>query len=223
MGAVSTESWADEADPAVMALEGLKAEIAALRRDLGAREKTPDYSPTLGAMSTTLKALSGRLSVMEQHPAFQMMPDAYDAAIRGAGAGLVKSVHVALSQHGAALEAERVRIAGLVSQARTAAEQKRWLQAVGAAGLGLGLFLFPLIAAFAPGGSYLAAWTRGSLDRWQAGVDLLSAANPNGVAEVNRVWTVAQENRETLNRCIEAARQSKEPQACTITVPVMPP
>jgi hypothetical protein len=121
------------------------------------------------------------------------------------------------------LEKERVRIAGLVSQAHTAAEQKRRLQVVGAAGLGLGLFLFPVIAAFAPGGSYLSAWTRGTLDRWQAGVDLLSAANPSGVAELSRVWKVAQENRETLDRCVETAGRSKQPQACTITVPVMPP
>jgi len=206
-----------------MALEGLQAEIAGLRRDLGAQEKTPDYSPTLGMMSTTLKALSGSLSVMEQHPAFQMLPDAYAASIRSAGAEQVKSVHVALSQHGAALEAERVRIEGLVSQAHTATAQKRRLQVMGAAGLGLGLFLFPLIAAFAPGGSYLAAWTRGTLDRWQAGVDLLSAANPNGVAELSRIWKVAQDNRETLDRCVETAGRNKQPQACTITVPVMPP
>lgn len=49
-------------------------------------------------------------------------------------------------------------------------------------GLAIGLVLFPLLAAFVPGGSYLAALAMGTTDRWQAGAALIQDANPAGSA-----------------------------------------
>jgi hypothetical protein len=50
----------------------------------------------------------------------------------------------------------------------------------------VGLLLFPLIAAFAPGGSYLAALATGETDRWLAGGVLMHAGSQEGWRE--RIW-----------------------------------
>jgi hypothetical protein len=66
-------------DPAAV-FEALRAEVAALRADLGGEGEgraAPDYAPTLGKMAATLAKI-------EAHPALQLTPEAFGYQIRQA-------------------------------------------------------------------------------------------------------------------------------------------
>ena len=81
-----------------------------------------------------------------------------------------------------------------------------------------GFWLYPLIAATVPGGSNLAALATGHRDRWSAGSELMSAANPGAWAAITRTSQILAENEDAFIRCVAAADRAKARQACTIQV-----
>ncbi len=78
--------------------------------------------------------------------------------------------------------------------------------------------LFPLIAALAPGGSYLAALAAGQTDRWQAGGALMREASPEGWREFVAGANLARANSDAIKVCREAAAKAGKEQKCTIIV-----
>jgi hypothetical protein len=81
-----------------------------------------------------------------------------------------------------------------------------------------GFWLYPLIAATVPGGSNLAALATGHRDRWSAGSDFMSAANPGAWAAITRTSPVLAVNEDAFIRCVAAADRTKARQACTFQV-----
>jgi hypothetical protein len=97
------------------------------------------------------------------------------------------------------------------------AQRRRQLWFAGA-GVVVGLILFPMIAAFAPGGSYLAALAVGETDRWQAGGALMREGRPEGWREFVSDAMLARANAEAIRACREAAARAGKEQKCTVTV-----
>lgn len=60
--------------------------------------------------------------------------------------------------------------------------------------------LFPLLAAFAPAGTFLTALTMRTTDRWQGGAALLQAAPPAGSAALATVTRFYNANNEPCRR-----------------------
>ena len=121
------------------------------------------------------------------------------------------------------MKRERQQLAAIVGTAATQGTQKRERRVALGFGVVLGLILFPVLGAFAPGGSYLAALAMGATDRWQAGASLIQAANPAGSAALATASRLVNANTDALQACAEAARKAAREQRCTITVSVPAP
>lgn len=106
------------------------------------------------------------------------------------------------------MKRERQHLATIVGTALTKDAQKRARFWMLGAGVVAGLVLFPVLGAYAPGGSYLAALTTGHADRWRAGADLMQEANPVGSAALAMASRLVNANTETLQACSEAARKA---------------
>ena len=111
---------------------------------------------------------------------------------------------------------ERRQLPAIVGQAATRERQHRQRIWIGTGGLAIGLVLFPLLAAFLSGGSYLSALAMGTTDRWQAGAALIQAANPAGSAALATALRLVNANTDALQGCAEAARKAGREQRCTM-------
>ena len=147
-----------------------------------------------------------------------MTPEQHARAIERAGAEIMREASRALRDETDAVGRERRQLAAIIGQAVAQERQHRQRIWFGTGGLAIGVMLFPLLAAFAPGGSYLAALTMGTTDRWQAGAALIQAANPAGSAALATASRLVNANTEVLQGCAEAARKAGREQRCTITV-----
>lgn len=96
----------------------------------------------------------------------------------------------------------------MIGTVRDRHQQRRVLTWTAAVSLAAGLVLFPLLAAFAPGGTYLAAFATGNIDRWNAGSELMYAADPEGARNLVYTSIMLQENAEAIQACRDAARQA---------------
>lgn len=219
----------EDEDGAARAFEALRAEVSVMRRAVealpGAIEevRAPDYGPTLGAIAQTLSGLEEGLAAIEKHPAVKLTPESYARAIERAGAGIMREASRALRDETDAVERERRQLAAIVGQAATRERQNRQRIRFGIGGIAIGLVLFPCLSAFVPGGSYLAALAMGTTDRWQAGGQLMQAADLAGSRALATASRVVNANTEVLQGCAEAARKAGREQRCTITVAVPAP
>ncbi len=219
---------ADEEDQddggAAQAFAELRAEIALMRKVIEAlpaaieEVAAPDYAPSFGALAKGLTGVEARLSTIEAHPAIRMAPEQHGRAISQAGAEIVREAGRALRDEADAVKRERLALGGIVGAVRDRQAQQRalfWALGIGAAA---GFALFPLLGAFAPGGSHLAAWATGEADRWQAGTNLMQAANPAGAQALATASRLVNANAEALQACAEAARKVGREQKCLVAV-----
>jgi hypothetical protein len=214
----------DEGDFAAMAFENLRAEVAALRGSIDAFPaavqdiRPPDYAPTLGAIVKAIQGVEKRLAVIEGHPAIRLTPEQHGRAIERAGAATLREAMETFRNEAAAIGLERRQLSQIIGAALDQEDQRRRQMWFAGAGAIAGLILFPLIAAFAPGGTYLAALAMGETDRWQAGGILMHAGSPEGWRELVSGATLAQANAEAIRICLEAAAKAGKEQKCLVTV-----
>lgn len=216
---------ADEGDSAAAAFQELRSEVAALRGSIDAfpaavqDNRPPDYAPTLGAIVKAIQGVEKRLAVIEAHPAIRLTPEQHGRAIERAGAATLREAMETFRNESAAIGLERRQLSQIIGAALDQEDQRRrqlWFAGIGAV---IGLILFPLIAAFMPGGSHLAALAMGETDRWQAGGVLMHAGSPEGWREFVSAATLARSNADAIRACREAAAKAGKEQKCVITVP----
>jgi hypothetical protein len=213
----------DEGDSAAVAFENLRAEVAALRGLIDAfpaavrESRAPDYAPTLGAIVKAIQGVEKRLALIEGHPVIRMTPDQHGRAIERAGAATLREAMETFRNEAAALGLERRQLGQIVGVALDQEDQRRRQLWFAGAGVAVGLMLFPLIAAFAPSGNYLAVLAAGETDRWQAGGVLMHAGSPEGWREFVWAANLARANAEAIRACREAAAKAGKAQKCAIT------
>jgi hypothetical protein len=173
----------------------------------------PDYAPSFGALAKDLAAVEKRLAGIEAHPAIKSTPEQHAHAIVVAGAHSMQAAFLAFHADAVALGEKNARAAALTQKKQGG--RQLWF---GAAGIAAGFALFPLLAAFAPGGSYLAALAAGHRDRWEAGGVLMQAASPAGWHDLASDWTLAEANADKLKVCREMAASAGKAQPCVISV-----
>ena len=229
-GAESTldEEDAQLSDPA-QAFNDLRTEVAQLRRELkalpGALKQNrprppPDYSEDLGCIAKELTAVAGRLDKMEKHPALRLTPDQHRQAVADAGDVLMRNSAGKLDQAAKEAGIERDRLAGLIGAARAKGEQRSWLLWTGFATLIAGLLLAPLLASVLPFGlnSRVAALVM-KANRWNAGMVLMKAEDPEGWRDMADAAELVRVNQEALKTCRQAAAKAKKDQRCAIVAP----
>ncbi len=140
----------------------------------------------------------------------------YDASLRPARGDLERATREVLDAAHA--------LHGATGHTRTGEEQRGWIIRTAAIGAAVGLLAFPLLAfplaRFLPFGNLpdgLAASALGQ-DRWNAGMGLMSRANPekwNGfVADYTMVRATAGE----LKTCFDSAQKAGKEQRCFIAI-----
>ena len=125
----------------------------------------------------------------------------------------MQAAFLAFHADAVALGEEKARAAALTQKKR--GRRQLWFAA---AGVAAGFALFPLLAAFAPGGSHLAALAAGHRDRWEAGGVLMQAASPADWRDLVSDWTLAEANADGLKVCREMAARTGKAQSCIISV-----
>jgi hypothetical protein len=126
-----TEETDGPVSDAARAFEALRAEISLTRHAVegltAARERIPDYTPTLGEITADLKALQDALERIEQCPAFALTPAALTMGIvKAAGAARAEDARK-LDEAREVLSRSIGRIDGIVDRGQAAEGQKRRL------------------------------------------------------------------------------------------------
>jgi hypothetical protein len=184
-------------------------------------KEQPDYSPTLGEITRDLGEIRARLDQMERHPALQLAPANYPAALERAGNLLMREAATKLDQAMRETERTTQALAALVGAVRTQGQQNRWLKITAGTALTLGLILAPFLARLLPFGldGRIAAAIMAA-DRWNAGAALMAAQSPEGWRELARDAELMKLNAAAIGACRAAAVKAKQEQRCVIVVAV---
>ena len=88
----------------------------------------------------------------------------------------------------------------------------------------LGLVLSPYLASAFFWGSWQTgmAATVMNANRWDAGVALMQAGNPDEWNNAVNAWNLVRDNQKEIAACSEEAGKTRKNQRCTIIIPVAP-
>lgn len=204
----------------------LGAEMTVIRKGVEAAfdqfekfQQPPDYGPDLGRMVQQLTLVAERLEAVEQSPILRQGPEHYARALERSGDGLVRTAAQQLESESRDLQRMTRDLAGHVASARERCIQHRYLWGIGATGIVAGILLMLFLPTMLPGqlDTHVAGFIMGQ-DRWNAGITLMQAADPNGWRGVVDASNLVRDNAEALRECAEAAHTVGEDQQCTITV-----
>jgi len=140
----------------------------------------------------------------------------YDASLRPARGDLERATREVLDAAHA--------LHGATGHTRTGEEQRAWIISTAAIGAAVGLLAFPLLvfplARFLPFGNLpdgLAASALGE-DRWNAGMGLMSRANPGKWNGFVADYTMVRATDGELKTCFDSAQKAGKEQRCSITI-----
>lgn len=213
------DDQAEDDDAAERAFVALRAEVAAARRAVEGLPAVieglaaPDYAPSFGALIKNLATVEKRLAGIEAHPAIKLTPEQHALEMAASGARIMQAAFLTFHADAVALGERKTREAALTQKKQ--GRRQLWFAA---GSLAAGFTLFPLVAAFAPGGSHLAALAAGYRDRWEAGAVLMQAASPAGWNDLAVSWTLTQANVHELKACRDLVARAGKEQPCIITV-----
>ena len=129
----------------------LRQAVEALPAILARVTRATDYTLTLGTTVKVRTPVEARAVAIQDHPALKMTPEQHGRAIGRAGADAFVEAARLMRDEADALKRERMHLAGVVGQARTRAEQQRWLICGGGIGLAIGLMVPPFLSLLARG------------------------------------------------------------------------
>ncbi len=224
----------DQANDPTQAFEDLRAEVSVMRRAVealpGAWEENqpPDYSPDLGRIAKGLAVVAAQLDAINKHPALTMTPEQHRQAITQAGNGLMREAAQKLDQAADETRRERQQLANLIGTARRQGEQRNWLWWTGGISFGVALILGLVLSPYLASVFFWGNWQTGvaatvmNTDRWDAGVALMQAGNPEEWNNAVNAWNLVRANQKEIAACSEEAGRTRKDQRCTITVPATP-
>lgn len=215
----------DRSDPA-RAFEDLRAEVSVLRKaievlpDALDRNRAPDYSPDFAVLGQGMDAIGVALENLQKHPALRLTPEQHGAAVANAGGTLIRDAVQRFDHATQEAERERYNLAKVIGVARSKSDQRVWLAIAAAVGLGVGFGVFPFVMRAMPFGldSATAAVIMRA-DKWNAGMALMKAGNPDGWAQLTADANLVSANRDRITVCRAAAVREKREQRCTVIVP----
>ncbi len=201
-GAFPQESQGIESAQALdeLRLEVLKTQQAVeeIRGALG-RSSNVDYAPSLAAIVQGITEINAELKQIEGHPALRFAPADFQRALSESGRLAVGKAIDHLAETRNALYRTEQALISIVGHVRSRQLQARWMAIVAGVALTTGLIFSPLLARLLPFNldTRIAAVVMAS-DRWEAGVRLLRAADPDRSETVKRATAMWQLNRNRL-------------------------
>jgi hypothetical protein len=214
----------DTSDPA-RAFEDLRAEVSVLRKaievlpDALDRNRAPDYSPDFAVLGQGMDAIGVALENLQKHPALRMTPEQHGAAVANAGGTLIREAVQRFDHATQEADRERYNLAKVIGAARSKSDQRLWLAIAAAIGLVVGFGVFPFVMRAMPFGldSTTAAVIMRA-NRWDAGMALMKAGNPDGWAQLAADVNLVSANRKKIADCRAVAAKEKREQRCPVTV-----
>lgn len=216
----------DKSDPA-RAFEDLRAEVSVLRKaievlpDALDRNRAPDYSPDFAVLGQGMDAIGSALGNLQKHPALRLTPEQHGSAVAQAGSALIREAVQRFDNATQESERERYNLAKVIGLARSKSDQRFWLAIAAAIGLVVGFGIFPFVMRAVPFGldSATAAIIMHA-NKWDAGMALMKAGNPDGWEQLTADASLVSANRSRIADCRAAAAKEKREQHCTIRVPL---
>jgi hypothetical protein len=204
----------DDGD-AAQAFEALRAEVAALRREVErvyrqgeqAGSGAPDYSPTLGQMEKALQAIAGRLEAVERQPALRLTPASFGREIDSVALSVVGTASRPFADAVQEVRGAARDLQVLIGRVRERREQRAWVLSAGGLGLIAGVALWYLAVGLLPrsAGDWIAASLIGG-SQWQAGAALMQDASPDSFDKMARLYKACGEQTTDLCEAAIAVR-----------------
>ena len=152
-----------------------------------------------------------------------MTPEQHGAAIANAGGALIREAVQKFDRAEQDAARERYNLANMIGTARSKADQRFWLTIAVSIGLFVGFGVFPFVMRAMPFGldSATAAVIMRA-NKWDAGMALMKAGNPDGWARLTADADLVSANRDKITDCRTAATKAKKEERCSITVTTPP-
>lgn len=225
----------DTDDAAARAFDGVRVEVALLRRaveGLAAERagiEVPDYAPTLAQIAQAVRATSARLDRMSEAPALALGPEEMARRIEAAGDRARRDDHDALARARTALDQAMRQIAAYIISERKRYHQDWWLAGAAVSGLSLGMSLWatlvgPIDRAVPEGWRWPEERAAEAVDlpMWQAGEHLMATADPASFHTIIHENEIIAANREAVAKCFSASAKTHAALRCTIRVEANP-
>lgn len=229
----------DDADDPAAAFDALRravetsgahaaAEMTIIRKGLESAldkfekfEQPADYSDDLSRIVQQLTEAVQRLDGIEKSPLLKNTPEHHASVIAETVTRVADSAGKRIESEAQGLTRVAGQLDGFIKSARTRGQQQQWVWGASAAGVVAGIVLTLFLPRILPGPIDAAiASTVMNDSRWNAGVDLMQSASPEGLRDFVQAHDLVRANKEALAPCIEAAAKAKKEQPCKITVPV---
>lgn len=221
-----------EADAAAEAFEGVRGELALLRRAVErlAAERAevpeiPNYSETLGKMAKALNATMQNVSVLAKAAEDNVAPRYVADRIIAAGTHARDEDRRMIVTAGEKMDKATTALHGIRGVVRRANEQRRTLWQVGAGACLGGALLWMVVpgvvARALPAKWQIPEWMAArtlDLPKWEAGQRLMQTAAPDAFANIAAGDRIVTANRMMLEACRKRANKRREAVRCTIDV-----
>lgn len=221
-----------ELDAAAEAFEGVRGELALMRRAVErlAAERAevpefPDYSETLGKMAKALNATMQNVGVLAKTAEDNVAPRYVADRIVTAGAHARDEDRRMIMTAGEKMDKATTALHGISGYARRADEQRQTLWKVGAGAFVGGALLWTVVPGIVARElptkwqmpEWMAARTLG-LPKWEAGQRLMQAAAPDAFANIAAGDRIVTANRLALEACRKRADKARDAVRCTVNV-----
>lgn len=218
-------------DAAAEAFEGVRAEVALLRRAVErlaaerADKEVVDYSETLARMSNNLTATAQRVDTLAKNSGQGIVPSQIANQIVMTASDARRNDQQIIAEARAGLDQATRQITGMVVSARRGDEQNRWLAGTAAGGLIIGMALWaalagPIARAVPESWLWPERMAARTLDRpmWEAGQRMMATAGPTAFRSIVAGDKIVTANRTVIDACAKAAKRAGEVVRCTIRV-----
>lgn len=203
----------------------MRRAVEALAAERAHAPEMPNYDETLGQFGKALNGINKRLDAIVTQPALAMTPESMTQRIGTAASAARREDRDELARARTGLDRAAGQLEGYVISARRGDEQNRWLAGVGAGGVALGLLLWatfagPIARAVPESWHWREERAARAMDMpmWQAGGQLLAAADPVFYGQIIADEQIARVNRDTIAGCQRAAKRAGGTVRCTIRV-----
>lgn len=216
-----------ERDAAAEAFEGVRGELALLRRAIEGiaarddRPEPPDYGETLGQITKLANATLQRAEFMRKAIEEEAVARQVANRITGAVAEDRQAVKTAAGELRDATRA----LQGVTVSARRGDEQNKWLGVAAIGGIVVGMIVWAVFAGIVArsvpiGWQWPERMAARTLDMpmWEGGQRMMRTAAPDAFANIAAGDRIVTANRLVLEACQKRANKEREPVRCTLNV-----
>ena len=213
------------ADPAALAFEALREELALVRRAVAglaaerAAIEIPDYSETLGQIVRASEATAASLKTLTTMPALRLTALDWGTEIAVASEQARRADQQALTQARDTLQQVARDVTAKLTSAKSADKQRQWLLGTWTGGFFAGMLLLaigigPVVRAMPESWHWpesMAADIVG-MDQEAAGARLIATAAPDRWRDLVLDYPIVRNNRDALARCEKDAAKAARSQ-----------